>query len=163
LTGPRRARGVQSLHDRALGLLAVRQRSRRELSVRLIRVGFDAADVDEEIERLVSAGLLDDRAFAAAFAEEALTRRLRGRRDVAWSLAAKGVEREEIERVLDEVGGSEEERAAEIARSRAGRLSSLPPDVAYRRLVSFLGRRGFDAATARGAARRALHLVSVDR
>ena len=161
MTGPRRAREAanpRSLHDRALGLLAVRQRSRRELSIRLLRDGFDRDDVAEELDRLESVGLLDDRAFAAAFAEEALTRRLRGRRGVASALAAKGIGRAEIDHALAGVGGSEEERALELARARARRLTSLEPEAAYRRLVGLLGRRGFESGTARSAARRALDL-----
>jgi regulatory protein len=161
LTGPRRAREVAnplSLHDRALGLLAVRQRSRRELGTRLVRSGFDAADVAEELDRLGAVGLLDDRAFAAAFAEEAITRRLRGRREVAASLAAKGIDRAEIELALQGIVGSEEERAFELARSRARRLVTLAPDAAYRRLVGLLARRGYEPGTARSAARRALDL-----
>jgi regulatory protein len=148
----------RSLHDRALGLLAARQRSRPELSTRLIRAGFDLSEVAEELDRLESAGLLDDRGFAAAFAEEALSRRLRGRREVAASLAAKGIDRAEIDRALENVGGSDEERALELARSRARRLGSLEPQAAYRRLVGLLFRRGYEAGTARSAARRALGL-----
>jgi regulatory protein len=161
LTGPRRAREAASpisLHDRALRLLAVRQRSRRELETRLVRSGFDPVDVAEELDRLGSVGLLDDRAFAASFTEDAIHRRLRGRREVAASLAAKGIDRSEIERALEAVVGSEEERALELARSRARRLGSLAPDAAYRRLVGLLGRRGYEPGTARSAARRALGL-----
>ena len=157
MTGPRRSREGLPLHDRALGLLAVRERSRRELGDRLVQAGFDPQNVAEELDRLEGAGLVDDRRFAATFAEDA-ARRLRGPRAVSASLAAKGVDRGVISEAVAELAGSEEERALELARRRAVRLGSLPPETAYRRLQGLLARRGYEPALARSAAQRALGL-----
>ena len=96
-----------SLHDRALGLLAVRPRSRRELQTRLLRAGFEPHEVEDELGRLEAVGLVDDERFAEEFADHALGRRLEGRRSVAASLASKGVDRGTIERTLDELGGDD--------------------------------------------------------
>lgn len=159
MAGPRRSREPKApldCHERALRLLAVRPRSRRELQTRLLRAGFETSEVDGELERLAAVGLVDDEEFARAVAVHQLGARHAGRRAVVSSLAAKGVDRGTIERTLEELGGSDAERADELARSRAGRLSGLPPEKAYARLVSFLVRRGHDPETARAAARRAL-------
>ena len=126
------------------------------MASRLRSAGFDGEMVAEELVRLQEAGLLDDERFAQEFAEQALGRRLSGRRAVASSLAAKGVSRPLIERALQDVEGDEDARAAELARSRAGRLRGLAPEVAYRRLVSFLARRGYEGSVARRAAASAL-------
>jgi len=123
---------------------------------RLRSAGFDAEMVAEELVRLQDVGLLDDERFAQEFAEHALGRRLSGRRGVASSLAARGVSRPLIERALQDVEGDEDARAAELARSRASRLRGLAPEVAYRRLVSFLARRGYEGSVARRAAASAL-------
>jgi regulatory protein len=123
---------------------------------RLRSAGFDADMVAEELVRLQEVGLLDDERFAQEFAEQALGRRLSGRRAVASSLAARGVSRPLIERALQDVEGDEDARAAELARSRASRLRGLAPEVAYRRLVSFLARRGYEGSVARRAAASAL-------
>ena len=72
--------------------------------------------------------------------------------------ASKGVSRETIEETLAGLEGDESERALEVARDRARRLTSLRPEVAYGRLVSFLARRGYDGGTSREAARVALDL-----
>ena len=143
-------------HDRALRLLSVRPRSRRELEGRLLRAGFEPDDVADELERLQGVGLVDDTRFAAQFAEQAVTRRLQGSRAVRAALAAKGVDRRTIEQVLADVGQDDGERLGHVAAQRAARLASLPRETAYRRLVSFLVRRGYDASAARGAAARAL-------
>jgi len=66
--------------------------------------------------------------------------------------------RETIEETLAGLEGDESERALEVARDRARRLTSLRPEVAYGRLVSFLARRGYDGGTSREAARVALDL-----
>src|SRR6266511_6483113 len=111
----RRPKRPLSCHDRALRLLAVRPRSRREMESRLRSAGFDSEMVAEELTRLEEVGLLDDHRFAQEFAEHALGRRLSGRRAVASSLAAKGVSRALIARALLDVESDEDARAAELA------------------------------------------------
>ncbi|MGZ4137195.1 MAG: RecX family transcriptional regulator, partial [Actinomycetota bacterium] len=94
------------------------------------------------------------------FAEQALDRRLEGRRAVAAGLAAKGVDRRLIDQALQGASGDDGDRLARLAQARAGRLGTLPPEAAYRRLVSFLVRRGHEPSAARAAAARALRLAA---
>jgi regulatory protein len=142
-------------HERALRLLASRPRARREVESRLRRAGFDAAEVTSELDRLEDVGLLDDGAFARELADH-LTGRGSARRAVAGALASKGVSRQTIEQTLAGLEGDESLRALEVATERARRLTSLRPEVAYGRLVSFLARRGYDGGVSREAARAAL-------
>jgi regulatory protein len=165
LAGPRRSRDpgkALGLHDRALRLLSVRARSRRELEVRLLRAGFEADEVRHELERLEEVGLIDDEAFASAVATHHLTVQGSGRRVAERELFAKGIDRAVIERTLSQFGGDEAGRADLLARERARRLSNLPREKAYARLVAFLGRRGYPAELAHPAARRALDLGGAD-
>jgi len=142
-------------HERALRLLAVRPRARRELESRLRIAGFEDAEVSSELDRLEQVGLLDDGAFARELADH-LTVRGSARRAVAGALASKGVSRQTIEQTLAGLEGDESLRALEVATERARRLTSLRPEVAYGRLVSFLARRGYDGGVSREAARAAL-------
>ena len=66
--------------------------------------------------------------------------------------------REAIEQTLAGLEEDESVRALEVATDRARRLTSLRPEVAYGRLVSFLARRGYDGGISREAARAALGL-----
>lgn len=152
------ARQPADLHDRALRLLAVRPRARRELEVRLRRAGFDPDEVDDELARLEAVGLVDDRAFARELADHHVTSRRSGRRAVAGALAAKGVSRQVIEETVAGLGEDEDERALDLARERAPRMAGLPPDKALKRLSALLIRRGYEPPTARDAARRALRV-----
>ncbi len=110
----------------------------------------------EELDRLEAVGLLDDARFAEEFAEHEVVRRLSGRRAIARGLASKGIDRATIARVLAGTADDEETRAARLAATRAAALRGLSPEVAFRRLVSLLVRRGYDAELARRVSRAAL-------
>jgi regulatory protein len=146
-----------SARDRALRLLAERSRSREELRRRLARAGYEPDEVAVALASLDEAGLVDDEAFAREVVAHEVGRKGLGRRAAMSSLRRRGVDAETAERVLDEAGPQDEEaRADELARARAARMTGLAPQVAHRRLVSFLARRGYDARVAHASARRAL-------
>jgi regulatory protein len=148
----------KDVHERALGLLGVRARSRRELERRLLQAGFEAAAVDEELERLELVGLIDDTAFARQVAEHAFGPGMKGRRAVASALAAKGVDPGVASATLDELAGDEAGRALDLARAKAARLGEIDPRKAFQRLSGLLLRRGYMPEIARSAARSALGL-----
>jgi regulatory protein len=153
----------KDVHERALGLLAVRQRSRAELERRLVGAGFDADEVAAELSRLEQVGLIDDRAFARALAERSVTKRGEGSRVVASRLATAGVARAISDEVLQELSSDDESgRALSLAGSRVSRLAGLPQDKAFSRLSGFLMRRGYAPGVARWAARRALALEAFE-
>jgi regulatory protein len=107
-------------------------------------------------------GLVDDEAFTRALVEHAVGARKEGRRSVAASLAARGVDADLAATVLDEVVGDEQQRADELARTRVTRLRSTEPAKAFSRLTGFLARRGYPPEIARSAARRALGVETAD-
>jgi regulatory protein len=158
----REPKSPKSCHERALGLLAVRPRSRRELERRLLGAGFEQQEVAEVIGRLQGVGLIDDEAFARAVAEHAFGTRRSGAMAVRQALGAKGVASDTVEAVVAEFGDDEDERALALARSRAGRLAALPPERAFGRMVGLLARRGYPASVARHAARLALQVDQAD-
>ena len=149
-------------HERALGLLAVRQRSRRELERRLLQAGFDSSEVSDELTRLEAVGLIDDEAFARAVAEHGFGGRRESRRVVAGKLAVAGVDPATAHAVLDDLAGDEQQRADDLASQRVTRLGGLPPDKAFQRLAGYLARRGYPPGIARAAARRALAVEGVE-
>jgi regulatory protein len=146
----------RSCHERALGLLAVRSRSRSELQSRLRAAGFGAEEVAGELNRLEDVGLIDDLAFARAMASYQFGARRAGRRAVTSALLAKGVAPTVAAAVIEDADLDEDTRALELARSRATRMSDLSDARAFGRLTSLLQRRGYAPDVARRAARRAL-------
>jgi regulatory protein len=163
LVGPQRALPVDgpaekkprgTAKDRALGLLAVRWRSRRELETRLRAAGFEQEQVASALADLERAGLVDDDRFARELARSK-SGRLDGNRNVRSALARAGVAPQLSDEVVADLG-EEEGRAHALAERKAARMSGLAPEVAYRRLHGFLMRRGYGPDLAREAARRAL-------
>jgi regulatory protein len=153
---PKRSGTKKDIHERALGLLAVRQRSRRELERRLAQAGFDRDEVAGELTRLEDVGLLDDAAFARAVVESRMGNRGESRRAVAGKLAQAGIASDVAFEALDGAVDGEQERADRLAETRAPKLAGLEPQAAFQRLNGFLARRGYAADVARAAARRAL-------
>ena len=149
-----------SAKDRALGLLAVRWRSRRELELRLRAAGFEEEQVSTALADLERAGLIDDGRFARELAR-AKSGRLDGNRTVRSALAKAGVAPGVADEVVSELDG-DQERALALAERRAPRLAGLDPQAAFRRLYGLLLRRGYGPDVARDACRRALAGLAQD-
>ncbi len=148
----------KSCHERALGLLAVRPRSRRELERRLLGARFEPDEVEDVLVRLERVGLVDDEAFARQFAEHRFGSRKEGSRAVMQGLRAAGIAPSLAETVAQDALGDDEERAADLARSRVSQLAGVPAEKAFARLSSLLMRRGYGPEIARSAARKALEI-----
>ncbi len=144
----------KTCHERALGLLAVRPRSRRELERRLLAASFDRAEVDDVLARLERVGLVDDEAFARQMAEYQFGSRRAGRRAVTGALMEKGIAPDLIAQVIDDAPDDEDHRALAAGRVRARcGWRSVDPVKAFARLTGLLVRRGYSPDVARRAAR----------
>jgi regulatory protein len=158
----REPKNPKSCHERALGLLAVRPRSRRELERRLLQARFEVDEVRDVLQRLEGVGLIDDEAFARQYAEHRFGVRHEGSRAVESGLRAAGISAALAAATAEAVPEQEEDRANELARSRAPRLAGLERQKAFSRLSSLLMRRGYSPDLARRAARKALELPFAD-
>jgi len=128
-------------HEAALRLLSYRPRSEREMGQRLRLRGLAADVVEEEVERLRGAGLLDDEAFAQSWVEDRQANAPRGQRLLRYELVGRGVRAELAEAAVSSV--DDRTAALALARGRANRLGGLPFEQFSRRLADFLKRRGF--------------------
>jgi regulatory protein len=130
-------------------LLKVRPRSVGELRDRLTRKGFDANLVGQTLETLQKSGILNDHAFALWWVAQRIRLRPRGAYRLLMELREKKIDRETAQKALLESGVREIEKelAYEAIRSRLPRLARLDPVTRRRRLIGFLGRRGFSAET----------------
>jgi regulatory protein len=154
----REPKNPKSCHERALGLLAVRPRSRRELERRLLAARFEPSEVQDVLTRLERVGLVDDEAFALQYAEHRFGARKEGSRGVAQGLRQAGIAPALAASVAEGAPDDDEERAADLARSRASRLRDVGPQKAFARLSSLLMRKGYSPEIARSAARKALEI-----
>lgn len=143
---------LEKAQQRAINLIAYRPRSVREVRQRLKRAEVDAETIESVVERLKSAGLLDDEAFSKAWVESRLRANPRGRRMIEWELRQKGVSDQEIEAALD--GVDDEASALQAAEKRWPRLQALPARERRKKLSDFLARNGFDYSVIEETLRR---------
>jgi regulatory protein len=125
----------------ALRYLGYRPRSESELRQRLIRRGFDSQATEKTLTRLKEQGLVDDVAFARFWKENRESFSPRSRRLTGLELRRKGLSRDVIASVLDEI--DETDSAYRAALVKARRLSVNDYSLFRRRLGAYLGRRGF--------------------
>jgi regulatory protein len=155
----REARVVQA-QDAALRMLSTARRSRRDIELRLRRRETDPTVIADALTRLDALGLLNDEEFARAEAAAQLRNSGRSTGAVRRRLQQRGIAGAEAAAAIAEVveleGVDDAERCDAAAEKRARQLRSLAPDVAHRRLVGFLLRRGFGPDLVFRAARAAL-------
>ncbi|HWH53101.1 MAG TPA: regulatory protein RecX [Gemmatimonadaceae bacterium] len=142
-------RPKRSTYERALDMLEARARGADELRRLLVRKGEPAADVDETIERLTRAGLLDDAAYARQLARSKALGAGMSRRRIQQELARRGVARditaEAIADVFEDESVDEGKLIERAAAKKLRTLGRLDEPTRRRRLYAFLARRGFDA------------------
>lgn len=129
--------------DLALGYLAPRPRSQREVRQRLLHGGFTAGTADEVLAALARQGLVDDDAFARYWVEQRRQFRPRGARLLSLELRQHGVAADLAEASSQTVADDAEEDAYRAARARARALRALDEATFKQRLGQFLARRGF--------------------
>jgi regulatory protein len=140
-------------HEAALRLLSHRSRSESEMRTRLALRGIESEIVEDEIDRLRSAGLLDDAKFARAWVEDRKRMAPRGRRMLRYELLGRGIEPESVDLVTRDIDDSS--IALDLARTRARGSALADYETFLAKVGGFLRRRGFDYAVAGEAARRA--------
>lgn len=142
----------------ALKALDRRAYGRTELGDYLRRRGVSDEEVVERVlDRFTDVGLLDDKALASQWVDSRHRSRKLPRRALAVELRKKGIDDDVIAEALVSIDSDAEARAAmELAFVKVRALTGQPYDVAIRRLVGVLGRRGFGAELAWSAAKWAL-------
>lgn len=153
----RRASAEQDLYSAALRFLEPRPRSRAEVRRRLTRPHPrrpppDSAAVERVLDRLASAGVLDDREFADFWIDNRDRFSPRGARALGAELRQRGVDRATAETVT--APERDAERALAAGRQRLRNLTGLDYPTFRDRLGPFLLRRGFDYTTARETIRQ---------
>jgi regulatory protein len=133
-------------YRKALHYLSYRPRSSAEVRQNLTKRGVSESLAAETVNRLLSAGLVNDETFAQAWVENRNTFRPRSQSALRMELRRKGLSDETIQSVLDEQV-DEEALAFVAARKYARRLASLEWPEFRQKLGGFLARRGFSYTT----------------
>jgi regulatory protein len=132
------------IREQALRWLDRRAYARAELGRRLKGKQLPADAVERVLDRLESAGLLNDETFAREWLRARTRAGALGSRRVRQELKQKGVPDEIIAAIWTTDGPADEgESCEELARKKWRTLKTLPREKARQRLLGFLTRRGF--------------------
>ncbi len=151
---------VHEAREKALTLIAKKDRTVAEVRSHLDREKVDQATIELVITDLQRMKLVDDRAFARRWIEMRLDYPA-GKEKFAEDLANKGVEEPIITDILDEFGEQlQSDRAAvDLLRKQAHRYANLEERKARQRMYGLLARRGFDGETAAEAVDQVLREI----
>ena len=133
---------------RALNLLSYRRRTERELRERLSD-RFEPDTLDRAIDRLKDQGLVDDAAFASAWADSRTRNSPRSARALVREMTDKGVAPHLADAAVEGLDDLETARTA--AAKFARQLSTADYERFHRRMWQRLRRRGYSASIARRA------------
>ncbi len=136
-----------SAYDRALGLLARREHSRRELKLKLRQKGYEGEETGQALDRLSDQHYQDDERFAGSLVRSRVAQGY-GPMRIRAELKTHGLSDAGIRALLDEADVDWNANAAAQMRRRFGSGSTQDRDERARR-AQFLLRRGFPAATVR--------------
>ncbi len=138
--------------DRAVGYLAARARSTKEIEQKLLQAGYRPCTVEMVVYKLQRENLLDDADFARQWVESRANRKL-GRSRIAQELRRKGISQEEAEDALSAIE-DEDQLAGAIALAEKAAARVKPDEderKAANRIAAMLARRGYSWGIAKEA------------
>lgn len=119
-------------------------RSRFQLEQMLLKYEVPSDICQEVLDRFTQVALIDDAAFAKAFAHDRRATRGLSKSALKRELAKVGVANQYIEDALEGIESEDElELATDLVRRRWNSVRNLEWQARQRRLSGFLGRRGF--------------------
>ena len=152
---------VEEAYERALNYLSYRPRSEDEIRRYLAKRSLSDGEIDQVVDRLKRARLLDDGAFAEFWVENREAFRPRGRWALRGELRQKGVPPAIVEAALE--GLDERDSAMRAASLAVPRYRQQERDDFYRHLMGFLQRRGFSYGIARSVTEHYWSVIESER
>lgn len=156
--GVQAASAAHEAERSGINMLANRGRSEKLIERGLRQRGHTAEGIRAGIDRLRAKGYVNDEAYAAQVVRSELRQKPAGKRLLEMKLRHAGISDDVTREAVSEgfEGRSEREDALELARKQARTLIRHEPEVALRRLVGRLARRGFGGGISYEVARKAL-------
>jgi regulatory protein len=136
----------------ALGWLARRELTEKQIRQRLARRAIEADAIDEAVARLKAERAIDDARVAGAFARTAVRLKGRGPMRLERDLQGLGIERGAAKAAVREIlADTDEKTLARQALARRWRRADRPEPADAARLYRALLRQGFGPSAARAA------------
>ena len=145
-----RERSLPFAMEKAVGLLAMRARTEKELRDALRQNAYPEETVERVIARMGEAGYIDDADFAGHWAASRSAKGM-GSRRIAMELRRKGVSGDTIDSTLNALDEEDVFDGALRYARKAARGRDLSQISERQKVSAALARRGYDFSTAREA------------
>lgn len=130
--------------EKAMWLLSFQDRTEKELRDRLCRAGFSEKATEEAVAYAIHSGYVNDRRYVETYIM--FQQEKRSAREIRYKLEQKGISQELIRQVFEETEYDGEEKAIErqIQKRLKGRLICELDVTEKRKIMAYLGRKGYD-------------------
>ena len=145
-----RERSYSFAIDKAVGLLASRSRTEKEIADYLQKNAYPETTIARVMARLQDSGYLNDSDFAANWTTSRSAKGL-GTRRIRMELRQKGIDQETIDAALAELDDSDILASAVQAARKAMRGKNLSSASDRQKIIAALARRGFDFSISKQA------------
>lgn len=125
--------------EKALWLISYRSHSKKELTDKIRRT-CDAESAEKAVERMEELGLINDEDFAKSYANKLIFSKRMSKRAAGYELARKGIDKQMIEIVLEEIEVDYREQIREIIDRK---YKNINDEKIRRRAVAALQRLGY--------------------
>jgi regulatory protein len=132
---------VELAYQRALNYLSYRDRSEQEIRLNLRKAKIEDDVIEEVLERLRGASLVNDQEFAKKWVENRSRFKPRGKRALSSELFQKGISQSIIDTTLENL--DEKPLALRFARKKMSKLAGLEKPLFQKKMYGYLSRRGF--------------------
>ncbi len=129
-----------SAFDKAVNLLAFKDRTTQEIINKLKEKGYSSDEIEETVEKLSYYGYLNDQNYTISYIKDNTSKK--GKRLILNELGQKGVDRYIIENACEELEIDEVIAIKDIVKRRFSQID-LKDEKSYRRVVNYFLRRGF--------------------
>ncbi len=137
--------------DYALKLIAIKDRTDKEIRTKLKEKNYDELQIEEAVEFLANYGYINDSRYAEHFTNDAINLKKWGKARIRTELLRKGVDRDIVERTLEEAfSEADPDRLFSQMESRFGNadFSNMKERT---RIFNFYLRRGYSPEEIKGA------------
>jgi regulatory protein len=129
----------------AASFLKTRERSRKEIRDKLKAKEYYESVIEKVLEKLERLDIVNDKRFAEMFVRDRMKLKPKGKRVLQLELAQKGIDRNTIEEVLNEMlgGDGELELAKRVYQKIEKRYLGLEENIRRDKIVKYLLSKGF--------------------
>ena len=139
-----------SLRESALRLIAVKDRTEKEIRDRLLEKGYNADEIESEIQFLKEYNYINDLRYCEHFANDCVNLKKWGKARIKAELIRKGIDREMAENAAEEASTESDDIVLSQMQKRFKDADMGNPKERAR-IFGYFARRGFSPEEIKGA------------